>query len=438
MKRVLLVSPHFPPDSGAASHRMRLLAPHLSAWGWSPTVLTVEAEAYEGRLDPTLAALVPRDVPVVRAPAWPARWTRRLGVGDLGLRAYTGLRRVGRSLLRSQRFDAVVITIFPAYPALLARPFAAVSGAPVVLDYQDPWVGAWGATAGPGPGGRPNMRSRMSRAVAVRLEPRALRHVAGLMAVSEGTRAGIVARLPWVADLPFAEVPLGGEPADYTAAPAGVPEQLFAPGDGLVHVVHAGTVLPLAREPWRALFLALAALRRESPQLANRLRVHLVGTSNTTNRSAAPLAWPLADAAGVGDLVSEVPARLDYLDALRAQREASALLVVGSTEPHYTASKLFPALLAQRPVVAFVHEASSVASLTRAAMRPPSGRVVTFTDAASLAATGPDLVEAWRALAEGLRWDASACDPAAVQGVSARAMAGRVAQLLDRVAGADA
>ena len=29
MKRVLILSPHFPPDTGAASHRMRLLAPRL-------------------------------------------------------------------------------------------------------------------------------------------------------------------------------------------------------------------------------------------------------------------------------------------------------------------------------------------------------------------------------------------------------------------------
>ena len=44
MKRVLMVSPHFPPDTSAASHRVRLLAPHLPEFGWEPTVVTVEKE----------------------------------------------------------------------------------------------------------------------------------------------------------------------------------------------------------------------------------------------------------------------------------------------------------------------------------------------------------------------------------------------------------
>src|SRR6185312_4516898 len=119
VRRVLMVSPHFPPDSSAASHRVRLLAPHLPDAGWTPTVLTVHASAYEGRLDPELAALVPPSVRVERADAWPAAITRRAGLGDLGLRAFTGLYRACRSLLARERFDALFITIYPTYPALL-------------------------------------------------------------------------------------------------------------------------------------------------------------------------------------------------------------------------------------------------------------------------------------------------------------------------------
>src|SRR5205823_1696823 len=104
-RRVLMVSPHFPPDSSAASHRVRLLAPHLEAAGWSPTVVTLESSAYEGRLDRDLEALVPPSIRIVRAGAWPAAATRRVGLGDLGLRAFTGLRHACRALLARERFD---------------------------------------------------------------------------------------------------------------------------------------------------------------------------------------------------------------------------------------------------------------------------------------------------------------------------------------------
>ena len=147
-RRVLMVSPHFPPDSSAATHRVRLLAPHLAGYGWESTVVTVDPRDYESRLDPDLAALVPGSLRVVRCRAWPARWTRLVGFGDLGLRACTGLLRTCSNLLRRETFDALFVTIYPAYPALLGPLLKRRFGVPFVLDYQDPWVGSWGKTVG--------------------------------------------------------------------------------------------------------------------------------------------------------------------------------------------------------------------------------------------------------------------------------------------------
>ena len=93
LRRVLMISPHFPPDSTAGTHRVRLLAPHLAARGWEPTVLTVDPRDYEGALDPALAASVPAGLRVVRSRALPVSVTRPLGIGDLGLRAVEGLWR---------------------------------------------------------------------------------------------------------------------------------------------------------------------------------------------------------------------------------------------------------------------------------------------------------------------------------------------------------
>src|SRR5947209_5175031 len=119
MPRVLMVSPHFPPDTSAGTHRVRLLAPQLRQYGWQPTVISIDPQDYEGRIDPELCELVPQDLDVIRCRALPAQWTRRIGVGDLGLRALYGLYRTATTLMRRRRFDALFITIFPSYPALL-------------------------------------------------------------------------------------------------------------------------------------------------------------------------------------------------------------------------------------------------------------------------------------------------------------------------------
>ena len=196
MARILMVSPHFPPDTTAAAHRVRLLAPHLPAYGWEPTVVTVDPRDYEGRLDLALGELVSSSVRVVGCRAWPARWTRQFGVGDLGLRAFTGLRRTCSELLEGEQFDALFITIYPTYPALLGPKLKRRFPVKFVLDYQDPWVGAWGKTVGGGAEGRPDLRSRLSRALAAKLEPPVVRAADAITAVSELTYEQVRLRYP--------------------------------------------------------------------------------------------------------------------------------------------------------------------------------------------------------------------------------------------------
>jgi glycosyl transferase family 4 len=435
-RRVLMVSPHFPPDSSAAAHRVRLLAPHLAEAGWTPTVVTVDPAAYEGRLDPDLAALVPPSLRVVRAAAWPSALTRWAGVGDLGLRAWRGLDVACRRVLLAERFDALFITISPVYPALLGPRLKRRFHIPFVLDYQDPWVGAWGLTVGGAPNGGPDWKSRLSRSLGVWLEPRALAAADALVAVSQGTIDGILDRVPAARGVPHAAIPLGFEPEDFErlrSRPRSIAS--FDPADGRVHLVYVGTLLPTGVATLRLLLAGLQRLREESPQAAERLRLHFLGTSNQSSSSQYRVR-PIAEALGVASHVSETPGRLDYLDALSALTAAHGILLLGSSERHYTASKLYPALLARRPLLALFHDASSVVDVLRDVAREPSVRVVTYGD-------GPPDAAHVTLIARHLR--DLACDPVyrdtdvrldRADAVSARTLARRLAGVLDQVCAA--
>jgi len=432
MRRVLMVSPHFPPDSSAASHRVRLLAPHLEDAGWSPTIVTLQPSAYEGRLDPDLEALVPPSLRVVRAPAWPAGATRRLGIGDLGLRAFTGLRHTCRALLARERFDALFITVYPVYPALLGSGLKAAYRVPFVLDYQDPWVGAWGQSVGGGPGGTADWKSRASRGLGTWLEPKAVNAADALVAVSQGTIDGIVDRIPAAARIPHAVIPLGFEPADFEALRAQGSGAPRFENDGLVHLCYVGTLLPTGVETLRLLFRALERARRDDPAAA-RLRLHFFGTSNQSH-SIEHRVLPIARACGVEDAVTEVPGRLDYLDALSVLMQASAVLLLGSSERHYTASKLYPALLSQRPILALFHEESSVVSILRAAGAGASVRMLTYGDGAPDASLVGAAACHLRALAAGAAFAAADVSLDRVDDMSARRLAARLGAIFDRVA----
>ena len=433
MRRVLMVSPHFPPDSSAASHRVRLLAPHLAAAGWTPTVVTLESSAYEGRLDYELGALVPASLDVVRAPAWSPASTRWAGLGDLGLRAFTGLHRSCRTLLARQRYDVLFITVYPVYPALIGPRLKAEFGVRFILDYQDPWVGAWGRSVGGGPGGAIDWKSRASRRLGVWLEPRAVGAADAVVAVSQGTIDGIVERVPDVGRVPHAVIPLGFEPADFDTLGARRRTVAdFDRSDGLVHLCYVGTLLPTGLETLRLLLGGLARARRDDPA-AGRLRLHFFGTSNQSASSAYRV-LPCAHECGVADAVTESPGRLDYLDALSVLTHASAILLLGSTERHYTASKLYPALLARRPVLALFHADSSVVSILRDAGSEPTIRVVSYDDRPATDARIEEVASHLCGLAANSSYRGSDVSLDRVSNVSARTLAHQLAGLFDRVA----
>lgn len=434
MRRVLMLSPHFPPDSNAATHRVRLLAPHLPEYGWDPIVVTAEPAGYEGRLDTALETLVPPSLRVVRCQAWSPRWTRRVGIGDLGLRLLVPALRTCASLVRRERIDAVFITTYPIYTAAIGPMLKRAYGVPYVVDLQDPWVGAWGREVGGGPDGAPDPKSRLTRAIAARLEHPVLSGAAAITAVSARTCEDVFDRWPSLRGRPSAAIPIGVEPSDFEAVRAGQWTRHFDPTDGLVHVCSVGTILPMGADVVRAVVKALADLRRRCPQIAGRLRVHFFGTSNERGATAADRVRPLAEAAGIGDLVTEHAARVDYLEAVRIQESAQALLLLGSTEPHYTASRLYPALMARRPLLAIYHDASSVVEILRRGTRPPTVRIVSFTDREPIGAKSALISAALQSLGECPQYVAGHVSERVIAEYSARTLAGQLAGLLDRVA----
>lgn len=434
MNRVLMVSPHFPPDSSAGSHRVRLLAPHLKEFGWVPTILTVDPRDYEGRLDPDLLAMVPSDLRVVRVRAWSPKWTRMFFFGDLGLRSLAGLWRACKNLHRDSSFDCVFVTIYPSYTALLGPLVKRRARIPFVLDYQDPWVGAWGLTTGPGAAARPDLKSRFSRALAQRLEPIAVHAADALTAVSAATFEDVRDRIPNARRIPCVEIPIGGEGSDFDfVASRPRTNALFDASDGRLHVSYVGTLLPLGRETLRAFLRALALLKQREYRLYSKLAIHFVGTSNQTIARSPGLVLPEAERIGVADAVWEVPSRVDYLDALGLLSSSAAILLVGSSERHYSPSKVYPALLAGRPLLALFHRESGVVAILRRAVGPDSLRLVTYDDARPVSTKVEEVYAGLRSLVKSVSTKAAEIDPSVLNEYSARSLAGRLSDLFTDV-----
>lgn len=358
----IIVSPYFPPSTLAGVHRARHLAKHLPAAGWIPIVLCVNEAHHEERLDPGLAALVPSDTEVVKVSALPARVTRLFGVGEISLRAWRPLRLALLRLVETRRPDIVLFTGSPYYPMLLAHEIKRRYRLPIVLDFQDPWVSRSGALQ------HPWSKRGLSHRLATWLEPRAIRAASYVTSVSKIQNDEMAARYPWLDQNQMTAIPIGGDPQDYHALRG------ISSGDGgaelkpgFVNLSYVGTIWPGVIDTVRTVLRAAAWIREHQPATYKRIRINFVGTTANPNDGESYRVIPLAEAEGVADIVHEVPRRLPYLQAMSIQANSDGILMLGSDEPHYTASKIFAALMSGRPFLSIFHRASSAHEILRSA-----------------------------------------------------------------------
>lgn len=388
--RVLIVSPHFPPSSAPDMQRVRLLIPYFRQNGVEAEVLAVESEQAQAPVDAWLQDGLPGDIPVHRVSALARKWARIPGFGGLGLRALPALWRRGASLLSSRHFDLVYFstTVFEVH--VLGPRWKRRFGVPFVLDYQDPWVNDYyreHADVVP-PGGRLKyaMVDRLHRL----MEPRVLAECSGITAVSPAYLVQLGSRYPWLPPLPTLVQGFPAEAKDHERAelvkvdPAVLPDV-----PGTINWVYAGVVNAAMLGTLRALF---HALHGADAQLRDRLRLHFIGTSYATGASARPAVSPVAREFGMEQLVREHPERVPYSVSLACLSKAHALLVIGSDDPGYAASKIYPYLLARKPVLAVVHKNSPVAQVMR---QVRGGVCVTFSQFDTQESLARTIADAW-------------------------------------------
>jgi len=387
LKNILIISPHYPPSNLAAVHRSRLFAQHLPTLGWNPIILTVHENYYEEALDWKLNQLLPKDQRIEKVSAF--KVTKPRLIGDIGLRGYFQLRRRALELIRSEKIDFVYIPIPSFYMALLGPYLFKKTGILYGIDYIDPWVHVF-------PGSdKIFSRHWFTTQLAKFLEPIAVKHASLITGVSEGYYKPVLDRNPHLKEQALtAAMPYGGEETDHdfirnkgkedssTSLPSAgkfnpstpLPSAgKFNPStSSTCKFIYAGAMLPKAYKPLEEVFKALSTLQPPSTSLnlsqppqpsAGKLNLpqpafHFIGTLGTIKPFAEKYKlW--------GSAVLEHPDRIPYLDVLFQLDATDAVFILGSTEPHYTPSKVYQAVLSGKPILAVLHEASTAVRVLR-------------------------------------------------------------------------
>jgi hypothetical protein len=333
-----------------------LFAQHLPSFGWQPIILAVDEAFYEEEPDENLVKLLPEDLRIEKVKAY--KVTKPRLIGDIGLRAFWQITRKTIEVVRTEKIDFLYIPIPSFYVSLIGRIVHARTGIPYGIDYIDPWVHIFPGSE------RLFSRHWFTTQLSRLLEPVAVKNAALITGVSDGYYKGVIERNPHLLKRAvLAGMPYGGEKTDHEKVKRfNLTPYLFAKKPGVLQLVYAGAMLPKAFKPLERIMQAISS----SPDVFSNVEIHFIGTGKPRLDTNGYNIKPMAEKYGLWNtVIFEHPKRIPYLDTLIHLEFSDGVFILGSTEAHYTPSKVYQGVLSKKPIWAILHQQSSACRIIK-------------------------------------------------------------------------
>ena len=342
--------------------RIRMSLPYFKAFGWDAEIVTVDPQYSDIAKDELLTQSVPGDIKIHRVKALDKKWTSKLGLGSIALRSLWFYRQKVNELLSANKFDLVYFSTTQFPVCVLGSYWKKKFNIPYVIDMQDPWHSEYYRDK---PKDQRPPKYWFSYRLNKYLEPIAMKHVNGLLAVSEHYIKDLKVRYSAIQNAPAAVIPFGAFEPDIQIAESNkyAFENLISPG--FINIVYVGRGGADMHKSIAVLFHALREAKERDKDLFGKLKIHFIGTSYAATGQGKPTILPLAKQYGLDDLVVENTDRISYYHALITLKQADALFIPGSDDPKYTASKIYPYLLTGKPLLAIFNSGSPALEVLR-------------------------------------------------------------------------
>jgi hypothetical protein len=426
-RRVLIVSPHFPPINAADHQRIRMALPYFAEFGWDVTVLCIDPSFIEGKCDRNLNLTVPANIEVIKSSAISPKLSRKLKLGNLALRSIPFLIKATAKYFENNYFDLVYFsnTVFLTMP--LGRYWLSKYKIPYILDFQDPWLSDYyERTKNTPPGGK--LKYTVVSSLARIFEPFTMRKVSHIISVSPEYPKMLMERYSWLHQEQFTVLPFGAPEKDFEMLSSlNIQQKIFDPNDGYKHWVYVGRVIEGMHFSIKSLFSTIQTHRQQFPETWQKIKLHFVGTKYSTFDHNKEIE-AIAKFYNLDDLVTEYPQRIPYFEALQMLKDSHAILIIGSDDQGYSASKVYPCILARKPILAILHEQSLVVNVLETCQ---AGQVVTFSDPATTNLIAPLTTKIEWLLAQSYNYT-SVTDWQAFQPYTAREMTQQQCAIFDR------
>lgn len=343
-------------------HRVRQSIPYFKQLGWLPVVITVD-EAYAGAYskDELLLHTIPDDIEVHKVKALPEKYTRKIGLGSLSMRAYWHIKKKGNELLRKHTFQLVYFSTTAFHVMALGPVWKRKFKVPFILDIQDPWRNDFYLSKPPAE--RPP-KFFIAYNIDKYLESKTVPFADGIISVSKAYCDTFIQRYPTVTPKKCRIITFGAAEKDVevmkTFVAASGTVALDANQTNLVYVGRGGHDMSFAAD---ILFASIAKGLQQEPGLFSKIHCWFIGTSYAAKGTGKQTIYPIAVKNNVQQYVTEITDRIPYFESLFLLSKADVLIVPGSTDTAYTASKIFPYILLNKKMLAIFNTNSSVVNM---------------------------------------------------------------------------
>jgi len=351
MKKALCISPHFPPVNAVDVHRLRTALPYANNYGWQWEVVTVKPQYVEMEEDHQLLDTIPKSTKIYRLSAFSTKWTRKLGLGNLALRAYPFYYRWLIRHLRQNHYDLIYFSTTSVFLFPLSRMIKRRFNIPSIIDLQDPWLNTFYLNKPRSERPKKFWFDYFLRKIS---EQSTIRSVDGITAVTGAYLRELDQRYGARPDQKTLVLPFGAPEKDMQLAALRSDTGRVVLDTDKFNIVYAGTVAPPMVFAVKILLQGVAALPEA---LRAKVRVFFVGTGYKKGNKDNMVQPFLEDAKYDVD-VCEYPERESYFTALCLQKKADLLFLPGSVEKNYNASKLGIYFLTGRPILAIYNRHS--------------------------------------------------------------------------------
>ena len=363
-KNVLIISPYFPPSNSADMQRVRMSLPYFKDFNWEPEVVYVSQKHSDTNKDELLRETVPGDITLHEVEAFSKKTTSKLGLGSIALRSLWFYKKKVDQLLKQKKFDLIYFSTTQFPVCILGAHWKKKFGVPYVIDMQDPWHSDYYMSK---PKHERPPKYWFSYRLNKFLEPIAMRSADGVISVSTAYITTLHERYPCLREKPSATITFGAFEKDFEIAgkyQASL-KPAFEKQDGELLIAYVGRGGKDMRPAVSLLFEAFQQGLTRNYELFHRFKFLFVGTSYAAAGSGIPTISPIAENFGISKYVTEQTDRISFFNTLTTLKYADGLFIPGSDDPQYTASKIYPYIMARRPLISLFHPASSAAAIIR-------------------------------------------------------------------------